>query len=331
MGQSESKQQGKKKFIVLYGPTGSGKGTVYKEYLKKSLSCTDVDEKCLLNHKYFIGEVDKYVENDKDYQKLIQNLDAESDKILEISKKIKKIDTKSENDKKTVLSSVKKSIKLDNQIDILEKQLKQLKKLKLADKMTEIYFNIRNSKNYNIQNELDVLDHMHKGYNIIYEITGTNSSTIQKICDDNLFELSISKMDSKNKEKYGNTSIQKDYDIIVLVPFTTYKKLASRIMKRFIKAKTSGKSARLVPIDAKKLSNDEEQSFNNLVQLITNKCVDKVIVYDNNDDVNQVVIESVEIMPRVGTDPSCILKNKLKESITSKSFSDFILKICKET
>lgn len=335
MGQSTSSQQdtnsNRKKFIVLYGPTGSGKGSVYKQYLKSKLLCTDVDKKCLEKNKYFMGEVDKYVENDTDYQKLIKELDDETDDLMRISNKIQKVNSEIKNDEtdgKSVTNTIKKSIKIRDQIYELEKMLNKLKQKSLAEKMTKIYFDIRNSKKYNIRNEVDIVDHMYKGYNIIFEITGTNSQTIQKICDDNLFSLSLSNMTEDNRKKYSNISIQKDYEVVVLVPFTTYKKLPSRIIGRFMKAKTSGENVRLVPTDEKKLSSDEKQAFDNLVTLIMNKCVDKVIVYDNNDDNNHIAIESIEINPRNSDKPECNLSNKLRARVKSKSFSDFIINIC---
>ena len=314
----------KKKFIILYGPTGSGKSGVYKEFLKKNLLCSNIDKKCLKDNKYYIGEVDKYVEADPDYQKLIIDLEDESNALIELSSKIQKM-AENDEEKKDVLSSIQKSINMDSKIEEIEKTLKKLKESNLSEKMTKIYFDIRNSKGYNLKNEKDILDHMLINYNILFEITGTNTQTIKKICDNNLFESVLLSMTEEKRSKYKNINLQRDYDIIVLVPFTTYKKLSDRIIKRYIKAKKEGAAPRLPPVDTKKLAKDEKDSFDNLLILIKDKCVDKIILYDNNDDNNYTSIKSMEINPRTTEGSICNVKSKLTEPIMSKSFSNFIL------
>ena len=162
-------------------------------------------------------------------------------------------------------------------------------------------------------------------YNILFEITGTNQQTIKKICDNNLFENVLSTMTDKKRSKYKNINLHRDYDIIVLVPFTTYKKLSDRIIQRYIRAKKEGAAARLPPVNTEKLAKDEKDSFDNLLILIQDKCVDKVIVYDNNDDSNYTAIKSIEINPRSDGGSVCRIKNNLTEPVMSKSFSNFIL------
>jgi hypothetical protein len=187
----------------------------------------------------------------------------------------------------------------------------------IAQDMTNIYFDVRNKKNYNISNEESIVEKIKEGFNIIFEITGQNTGTIDKICHDSLFSA-----DHVNLKKLG-------YVISVVVSYTSYTQLRDRLLRRYMTqvAETQG-SPRLTPVEEKQLYSNEKDAFDNLATLITNKCVDRVVVYDNNAD-GPVKYLTISNISRKGS--KCITTRNLKTKhlkFASPNFLELVKNTC---
>lgn len=272
-----------KKFIILYGPTGSGKSGVFNKYCEdnlKNINCDISQIENLKKNGYFVAQVDNLIEENEKYK----------DNISKFLEEYKDFLDKYEPNKKNN--------------EIMEK---------LSTEMSAIYYNIRN-KGFNQINDRNIKEHMEKGFNIIFEITGGNSDTINRICE-------------KKGDEPDFFSLLDNYEIIVLVPFTMYKKLKVRIINRFMSSYKSKSSSRLVPINEEKLENLETTAFDNLIDLINRKCVHKIVVYSNNNSLIEFAV-----IEKNDSSYSCVVKNEtvrneFKEN-KSKTFYEFINSSC---
>ena len=299
------KKKDKPKFIVLFGPTGSGKSGAFDLYYKKLRpKCERKDTTVTCNDgrlpPYF-ASVDNFIENDKEYRdsmktlstNLLANLMSKSGSALRIS-------------------SRRKQAMIQNQ----------------AQAMTDLYYRIRNKKGYNLQNELGVLNSIKSAVDIgeardiVFEITGTNPDTIKKICDDNLFEFAL----KSNPALSEYAKLKTRYDVVVVVPFASYILLQERIVGRFMSAaQRNPSSARMVPSGYKHLRNSEETALQNLATLVRQRCVQSVMVYDNTSGPKAVEWFQLEIGP-----DGCQLLglNKRLGQVGSAPFRKVVDEIC---
>ena len=283
-------------FIILFGPTGSGKGDVYKKFLRAQLfGCKEINNVCLKENKYFFGSVDQYVENDAKYKKAIKRIHNQYTR--GITKTLESVNSKSSLSDYVSITMVLKE-KMDT----------------LSEKMTQIYFAVRNSEGYNTANERNIALHMKKQWNILLEITGTNGSTIDKICDRSLFQTVDKDVSISN------------YKITVLFPFTSYKILRQRLIDRFVRQIKNKQSSRLPPTDESILYKSEKESMDNLVKLIETGCVDKLVIFDNNR--KKAFTFAIIDVNNVKNTTSCDIKAKLTENPVSESFNNLITKLC---
>lgn len=275
-------------FYILFGPTGSGKSTVFSAYAHSKYNTrSDINSSFLKKHHIFFGSVDMYVEKDRDYLRRIAELNP---RIQRLNRRISRKGTKKH----------QKEI-LDSSRDTIES---------ISREMTDIYFDVRNTKNYNNVNDKNIMTHMRKGYDILFEITGTNPDTIQKICDQTLF---LSK----------DASLA-DYNIVVLFPFVHFPLLKYRILERFLSQVKNGMSARLPPVDDKTLTTNEKLAFDNLVHMIVNRCASKVIIYDNNDKLTKSIDLTIDDLHS-----ACFSSKRLKFETESTDFNEFIRNNCR--
>ena len=291
----------KPKFILLFGPTGSGKSSAFDKYYKQLRpSCSRSEGGTTVTCRdgklppYF-ASVDNFVENDRDYRKEMGEL---SKSLLEKLGERKYSTTRS-----------------------AQRLLQQS-----AQEMTKLYFHIRKSKQYNEKNELEALRAVEEKRDVVFEITGTNPITIGKICRDKLFENAVR---IEPKLSGPAAQLRKSHDLVVVVPFVSYHLLEERIVKRFqTSAKKNPQTARMVPVSPETLQEAEEVAFRNLVELITKRCVRAVVVYDNMSGPEPVEWFRLQ-MDNLRT---CVLTKIAsgKNRIGSKAFMQMVAGLCEE-
>ena len=299
----------RKQFVVLFGPAGSGKTRAAEIFMNQEhrVECKSLNKVCLEAANYFYAGVDTYVEQDPEYIHRMKEYQALATDLVQRSLSLEKCSNPLE------LHSLRVNLctQTIEQMVTIQGQMNAI-----AQDMTNIYFDVRNKKNYNISNENSIVEKIKEGFNIIFEITGQNTGTIDKICHDSLFSAN-----QVNLKKLG-------YVISVVVSYTSYTQLRDRLLRRYLtQAADAQGSPRLTPVEDKQLHSNEKDSFDNLATLITNKCVARVVVYDNNADgpVRYLTI----IISSKGS--KCIINRKLKMShlkFISPSFLELVKNTC---
>ena len=185
----------KKFFIVMFGPTGSGKGYLQPfifDYINNTLGPK------IYENKLYKSLIDDYVEQDTTFMK-------ESSRYIIGEWSLSEI------------KSVEKNINVIVKKIIARKFTKNTKKLLDTSKtLSDIYFNIR--KKYNAQNDRILRKKMTKHYNIIFETTGQSSY-------DWLFNENGGFLTKERK---------KGYIVILVYPFVDTHTIIKQAISRFV-------------------------------------------------------------------------------------------------
>lgn len=212
-------------FVILVGQPGSGKSTAVYKFLQEELKLKCSPASC--TSVQFVS-VDSLVENDLSYRERIQQKKNEV------------------------------QINIDEGTDSKYTET-------IANDFNNIYLDVRDKRGYSRANEESLQRNVLARQNIVFEITGLNSATWEKLCKDQL--------------DVGNLFIrQKGYRVTVVFAYTTHSALKPRILGRF---KGGG---RLTPLN--RLQENERALVDNITLLLKTHvgCVDRLVIYDNNED-----------------------------------------------
>ena len=353
----------KKQFIITVGPTGSGKGRVLSSY--SPMIQTEINKN---NPDYYNKNLDDLVQESPDYihQFNEQFLDTfkqtffENDMyttkgtikktllVEDINKLAKSLDIQQEQQcftKKRIDSLIKNPTQSDADC---------LKDSHIKEEMDKLYWKIRKTPNtvgdtVPIQSEILLDEALKAGKNIIYEITGENIFTIKALCGHSLEE-------GKGPTRFkfpGTPEYNADprytykYEIILLIPYTHSWVLLSRINSRFIKqlheyihdyeieTGAPRSAPRIVNIKSEReLISKIKNIYENIKYIIENKCVDKLFLYDNNNNPPSKILELIfnnKEQPgecKIDKDKRKIYKNWRLNSKDIPDFTQYIGKYC---
>jgi hypothetical protein len=300
----------RKQFIITVGPTGSGKGRVvssYNPFIQQAIKSHDPS--------YYTRGLDDLVQESPDY---IHSFDKEFLPDFQTFFK-ENYSTKDGNIKKSLgtgdIDRLSRELgikpregcftrgRIDELIEDPEMSDKSCAvRSPIKSSMDELYFRVRKTKNqdgltYPQQNEVLVDRALREGKNIIFEITGENVDTVKALCDlpvetgkgPTLFSFPGTRAYRENPE-YTH-----EYEIILLIPYTHTWLLMSRINSRFIKqlheyildydigTGEPRQAPRIVNIETERgLIDRVSKIYKNLQMIIDNRCVDTLLLYDNN-------------------------------------------------
>ena len=302
----------KKQFIITVGPTGSGKGRVvssYNPFIQQAIKSHDPS--------YYTRGLDDLVQESTDY---IHSFDTEFLPDFQTFFK-KNYSTKDGNIKKSLGTRDINRLSGELGIKprdgcFTRKRIQELVEhpemsdesctvsTPIKESMDELYFEVRKTKNkdwdertYPQQNEFLVDRALKEGKNIIFEITGENVDTVKALCD---LPLAVGKGPTLfsfpgTRSYRENREYPHEYEIILLIPYTHTWVLMSRINSRFIKQLheyildydiSTGapiQAPRIVDIKTEReLINRVSKIYKNLQMIIENRCVDTLLLYDNN-------------------------------------------------
>jgi hypothetical protein len=300
----------RKQFIITVGPTGSGKGRVvssYNPFIQQAIKSHDPS--------YYTRGLDDLVQESDDY---IHRFDKEFLPDFQIFFK-DNYSTKDGNIKKSLgtrdIDRLSRELgikpregcftrgRIDELIEDPELNDESCAvRSPIKSSMDSLYFRVRKTKNqdgltYPQQNEVLVDRALREGKNIIFEITGENVDTVKALCDlpvetgkgPTLFSFPGTRAYRENLE-YTH-----EYEIILLIPYTHTWLLMSRINSRFIKqlheyildydirTGEPRQAPRIVNIETERgLIDRVSKIYENLQMIIENRCVDTLLLYDNN-------------------------------------------------